>query len=373
MDLAIHNAQFSNHLGGTERLIYYQIKELLEKESIKITLITKKTSNPSFLYEEIKNLKKNNLEIIELEVIPKENLFTSNNPMKWHLESLEFGLAAYDIYIQRKFDAVITHFSTDSLFISKNQVNILHLHGVPSTYSEIGELSVRIPQRIIAVSKYVGQEWLKFYPYMKREAISIVYPGIDSNKFKKIEHEKTFDIIFVGRFISIKGIDTLIEAVSKIKEPIKVCLVGDGPDKEKIKEKIKSYNLTKNFFIYSKIKDEDLISLYNKSKIGIFPSYAKEGVLLTMLEAASCGLPILTTNSCSMPEFIEDNKNGLLFNPHDSNDLAKKIVYILENKALQEELSKKAEENVKSKWDNKIRVEELYNVYKNIVGQYGRN
>ena len=42
MKIAIHNAQFSNHIGGTERLIYYQIKNLLRIEDLKITLITKK-------------------------------------------------------------------------------------------------------------------------------------------------------------------------------------------------------------------------------------------------------------------------------------------------------------------------------------------
>ena len=98
MKIAIHNAQFSSHVGGTERLIYYQIKNLLNIPGVKITLITKKTNNPSIFFKEIKHISNGNLRIIELKTKNMTNNYNSNNPLKWHLESLEFGLCTNQIY-----------------------------------------------------------------------------------------------------------------------------------------------------------------------------------------------------------------------------------------------------------------------------------
>ena len=364
MNIAIHNCQFSNHLGGTERLISYQIKELLNIKEVKLTLITKKVRNPSFFFKDTRELNKNNFELIEIEIPKSDNPYSSNNPFKYHIESIDFGLAAQSIYSKRNFDLVVTHFSTDSLFIPRNQKNILHLHGVPTKHSEIGEISTRRPDNFISVSKYVKRRWLELYPTIEECKIRVVYPGIDTEKFFSNHTNKVFDIVFVGRFITIKGIDTLIEAISKIDVPLKVCLVGDGPDKPRIINKIKGLGLTNRFTIYSNIPDSQLLEMYNKSKIGVFPSYAKDGVILTMLEAAACGLAIITSCSCSMPEFIKDGANGLFFKPCDAQDLADKISKLINDQSLQEKINENAAIELQSKWNNETRGGQLFDTYK---------
>ena len=71
----------------------------------------------------------------------------------------------------------------------------------------------------------------------------------------------------------------------------------------------------KNRHIIGYIPNGELIGYYNKSKICVFHSFAREGVLTTMLEAASCGRPIITSNCCGMPDFLKHELNGLLVEP----------------------------------------------------------
>jgi len=369
MKVTIHNAQFSHHIGGTERLIYEQIKNLLDYKDVQITLVTTKTKNKSQLYKEIERLKNKNLKVFTFdgsESLGIQNIFDSNNPCRWHFESFTFGLQTQEFYKEHKSDLVVTYFSTDSLFISRNFLNVFHFHGFPLEASELGELSLNRPDFFISISNYIKYKWVELYPFLKSKDIKVIYPGIDTSKFKSFDLNKSVDIIFVGRLIKIKGIDDLLEALKKIETSLKVILVGDGPEKSAINKMIKEIK-GHNISLLSNVHEEELIKLYNQSKIGIFPSYAKEGVILTMLEAASCGCSIITTNSCSMPEFIKDNVNGLLAEPKNPEDLARKIRFLLQNESVMRELGKNAREEILLEWDTKERVKQLYNCYKGFV------
>ena len=369
MKIAIHNSQFSEFIGGTERLIYYQIKELLKKENVSITLITSKTKNASPFFKSLKLLNSSKLEIIEFNPNFLNIEFTSNDPRRWHLQSVYFGISSQHIYYQRQFDLVITHFSTDSLFIPKKQKNILHLHGTPSNYSEIGEISIRRPDFFIAVSHYVKKTWKNLYPFLKRKKINVVYSGIDTKKFcnKKLYREN--DLLFVGRLIKIKGIETLLESLSLIEKKINLIIVGEGPERENLIRRASALGLTNQVKFLGKVSDNELIDLYNKTKITVFRSYAKEGFLLTMQEAASCGAAVITSNACSMPEFIIDKENGLLFEPKNPQDLANKISILLLDEKLRNTLSKKGEFDIRTQSHIEKRVNELYRVYKEIISK----
>ncbi len=371
MKIAVHNAQFSYHIGGAERLIYDQIQNLLNYPNVELTLITTKTSFKSPFFKKIKELEreKRNIKIITfngLEKIRILNPYDSNNPFRWHLESLIFGLEAYQFYKKNKFDLIITHFSTDSLFIPINQKNILHLHGTPLSSSEIGTLSIEKPSAFVSVSENVKEGWIKLYPKLNEKLIKVVYPNINEEKFKQMNIKRDIDVLFVGRFILIKGIYDLLKAIKSLKKDIKVVLVGDGPEKENIKKTIREFKINNKIKIFSNISDKELSIIYNRAKIAVFPSYAKEGMVLTMLEAAASGTAIITSNTCSMPEFVKHHKTGLLVKPQDPTDLSKKIDLLLVNEKLRKRLGLNARNEIIKEWNTKKRIDELYKFYKEV-------
>ena len=370
LNIAIHNAQISHYTGGTERLIGEQLKNLLDYPNLSITLVTTKTILPSDIYKEILKTKKRNFRIKELgnlDEIIKSNKYDANNPTKWHFESIEFGKMCSNFYQKNKFDLIITHFSTDSLFVPLGSKNILHLHGYPLNASELGEISLQRPNHFIAVSEFVKSKWIELYPKLNKENISVVYPGIDVSKFVGIEKNRPIDIIFVGRLIKIKGLNYLIKSIKQVKEVKRVIIVGKGPERKSLVAQIKSAGLTKIIKIRSGVNDRELVNLCNKSKLAVFPSYSKEGVILAMLECAAAGCAIITTKRSSMEEFIENNQNGLLCRPKDVNDLSSKIKNLIKNQVLRKKLSQNAKDSVIKDWDSKKRVGELYKEYLNIL------
>ena len=99
----------------------------------------------------------------------------------------------------------------------------------------------------------------------------------------------------------------------------------------------------------------------------MLPSYS-EAYPITLLEASSAGLPIISSNLECIKAIILDGKNGLLFSPGDEYDLSNKIMTLLQNDELRISLGNQAKLNVKDLTWEKIasKTEELYMSIKNV-------
>lgn len=372
MKIAIHNAQFSYHLGGTERAIYMQIKNLLEiDKNIDITLLTRKVHNESILFKEIKNLQSNRFKIklfddSDIEIHIQES---SNSSDKWHLEAIRFGLKTVDFYKKNNFDFVISHFSTDLMFIPKKFKSVLNVHGTPLFCSCIDDDCFDSANHLIFTTRDIKNKINKMYPNTKNKKGKVIYLGT------KIIHEnypinkRKNDILFIGRLIKIKGIEVLITAINNLKNKnnLSICIVGKGPEEKNLKNLTKKFNLEKNIKFINYISDQKLSQLYKNSKLAVFPSYDKEGILLTMLEAASHGCGLIVSDCCGMPEFIDNDKNGLLFEPKNDLDLSNKIQYLLNNENKRRKLGLCAFKKIKDSWNQLDKTKELYNYYLEVI------
>lgn len=86
------------------------------------------------------------------------------------------------------------------------------------------------------------------------------------------------------------------------------------------------------------VQEEDLPLFYNSCETFVYPSIY-EGFGLPPLEAMSCGVPVITSNTSSIPEVTEDG--ALLLNPFDTDILTKTLYNILTNETLRADLSQK--------------------------------
>lgn len=88
--------------------------------------------------------------------------------------------------------------------------------------------------------------------------------------------------------------------------------------------------------------------------------------MTTLLEAASCGTPSITTKGTSMEEFAQNNKNALLVNPSDEVDLCEKIYMLMTDKELYEEIAKNAFVTVRQDYSWLKKAEELIKLYSEV-------
>jgi len=131
---------------------------------------------------------------------------------------------------------------------------------------------------------------------------------------KRIERKDNFTVLFVGRLLEIKGVRDLI-AVAEDTPHIDFVFIGDGPLAPLLNQKSKqSYNIS----FLSKLENKALPVYYNAADVFIMPSQYKEGLGSVIVEALSCGTPVICTSLGGMAEILDDSV-AVLIEPTKEN------------------------------------------------------
>ncbi len=184
----------------------------------------------------------------------------------------------------------------------------------------------------------------------------IVSNGIDIKKFNtsiipakfkrkyKIKNENL--ILFVGRLMPEKNVSSLLAAMPFVIKHLpntKLAIVGDGPMKTQFKKTAKELSIAKKCIFTGLISEDLLRQAYAAADVFVLPSTVElQGIVL--LEAMACGLPVMAAKikTSAASELIDKGKNGYIFNPYNKKELAEKILKILTNKKLKNQMSKQS-------------------------------
>lgn len=151
-------------------------------------------------------------------------------------------------------------------------------------------------------------------------------------------------IISVGRFEKEKGFLDLIDVFNelvKLDKKYKLILVGSGSQEEEIKNKISKYKLNKNVTLTGFLNKEKVNKEFSKASIYLMTS-TSEAFGLVLIEAMAFGIPCLSFDSAAGAKEIINNKNGLILNGRDNNEMVKKTEEIFSNRTLYDTMSKEA-------------------------------
>ncbi len=188
---------------------------------------------------------------------------------------------------------------------------------------------------LIAVSEPIKQEIIDYYK-IKEENITVVPNGVDTQTYQKSEQklyekkENEFVLGFLGRMVSRKGADMILDIVKEVKEEIpevKLLLAGDDLDtKDRIRNAISSKNLQHNIISFGFIKEQEKIDFFNALDVFLLPSNY-EGMNLTILEALSCQTCVLSTHEAVTFE----HDNTIIIAKRTIKDFAEKIIALYRN------------------------------------------
>ena len=194
----------------------------------------------------------------------------------------------------------------------------------------------------IIITNKIAKEFICNSYNIKPESILVLPNSIDTDIFKPINSFKDIDIIYVGRLHEEKNLDLLFSSIKLIKRPLNILIIGDGDIK--IFEKLLMIN-KHNVKNIRKVPNYDLPIYLNRSKIFVLLS-KYEGNPKTLLEAMSCGLPVIGNNAPGISEIINDNDNGVLVD-NNAIDLSKLIQLILKDSKFAEKLGINARLSIK--------------------------
>lgn len=184
---------------------------------------------------------------------------------------------------------------------------------------------------------------------------------------KKISRLENKRVISIGRLVSQKGYDLLIEIWKKValKYPDWILdIYGEGDLRKDLQEKINKYKLGNKIFL--KGKEKNIQEKYLESSIYVMSS-RYEGFGMVLVEAQACGLPIVSFDCpCGPKDIVTDGEDGFLCKFGNIDEMTDKIIYLIENEEKRKEFGKKAREN-SLRFSEEIIMKQWKELFKNLI------
>ncbi len=220
--------------------------------------------------------------------------------------------------------------------------------------------------KIIMISDFERKSFEKIVRPRKYSNILTIKNGTEDGCVGRRDVKcKKNSICYIGRIIDYKGIGELIMAFDLVCErypDVELNIYGDGEDFEKYR-KMASNN--KRIFFHG--RTDEPLKVLAKNEVFVLPSY-REGLSLSLLDAAMMGKKIIASDVDGNPEVVKDGETGLLVSAKNVKKLAEAMTYMLENKKEADEMAKNARKYYEENFDfEKIFNEKmlpLYNIEK---------
>ena len=225
--------------------------------------------------------------------------------------------------------------------------------------------ALRFADRLLVISNSVKDDMSKLLGF-DSEKIDVIYGGV-SDKYRIIEiPQRDQDALYSkwginGEFILCcvsadwrKNTEGAIKAYALLPEELRskyqMVIAGRLADKSRCEKDLQNLGLEGRVILTDYIpNDDELVKIYNLAKIIIIPSFY-EGFGLPVIEAWACGKAVLASNNSSLAEIV--GETGLLFDPHDVNDMAQVLTTALTSAHLQDLASRGYAKLSFYTWDN---------------------
>ena len=191
----------------------------------------------------------------------------------------------------------------------------------------------------------------------------IIYTGLDANKYLNGEQhqrghdDRSLNLLYAGRLTSDKGIDTAIEAMTKLvfdqgQQEIKLSLAGSGATEYEnhLRGLVNQAGLTDYVSFLGWVPPEEMPRLMRKFDVLLLTSIWPEPFARVLTEGMISGLVVVATPTGGTSEIVLDGENGLLFTPGNPEDLAQKIARLVDDPESCRKLAKAGKQTVMEKF-----------------------
>ena len=291
-----------------------------------------------------------------------------------------FRLAVHQVYLLRgterqaakKIDHLHAHFAHDPALIGY----LVHsMTGIPFSFTahardlyqvEVQVLTDRI-QQASAVITCCGAnlEYLNQIAPSQQSKFLLIYHGVNLKDFQTVSNRdasstpKNPVILSVGRLVEKKGFQDLLQALCLVKERGErfECLIyGDGPLRPQLELWIEEHDMAGDIKLMGDITQQELIAIYQTADLFTLTPVQTEdgdrdGIPNVLLEAMAVGLPVVTTAVAGIPELVDHNENGLLYQSHDVDGISSGIIELLHSAEKRRQLGSAASKKVREQFD----------------------
>ena len=230
---------------------------------------------------------------------------------------------------------------------------------------------------VTSVSQFLRNQTYQNFNGLKKE-IQVIYNFVNPKDFnsqrsnemhycRKNPSQNKVPIIHMSNLREVKRpieVLNIFAAMTKQSDiNLELWIVGEGPMRPKMEEKAIELEIQDKTIFWG--TRPNVVPFISASKFLILPSET-ESFGLAILEANACGVPVAATKVGGVPEVIENNKNGILFELHESSNMvAKKILNIIKDKKNYEKMSLASIEMTNQQFNMKSIIEKYHQIYRN--------
>ena len=251
--------------------------------------------------------------------------------------------------------------------------------------SYILEKNILYADEVASTSIAMAEELKKEIPDLDKD-IFITPFGVDIEMFKNQNHKRD-DNFIIGTVKTLEknyAIDILIKSVEKLKcnliennkselaQKIKCYIYGEGSQRDYLENLIKELKLEDTVFLRGKIPQADVPKALNELNVFCVTSIS-ESFGVAVVEAMSCEIPVVATNTDGFKEVVDDGINGYIVNVNDIDGIATKFEKILNDKNLGQSIGKNGRKKVLEMYDWNKNVDQMSKIYSQMILKKGKN
>src|SRR3972149_9314261 len=211
-------------------------------------------------------------------------------------------------------------------------------------------------------SRYLLTKMIEYgYPPEKFRYIPHFLLDVDS--YPDADNSEPYAVYF-GRLSYEKGLTTLLRAAEIAKVTVKI--IGCGPEEKDLRLYAREHALSNVHFLGERWGQE-MQDIVRKARYALCPSEWYENSPLAVYEAMAMGRPVIGANIGGIPELIQDHITGLVFHPGDPEDLAAKMLYLMENPEIARQWGSEARRIAKEKFAPYKHYKDILSVYEDAV------
>ena len=200
--------------------------------------------------------------------------------------------------------------------------------------------------------------------------------GVDLNLFSREKKSSSgpLKIIFTARMLKEKGVEDLIKAAEILKDKyegkIEFILCGDIPSNPRAISREELEKVADGKYIKWLGHCNNIPELLAQADIMCFPSYYREGVPKSLLEASAASLPIVTCDSVGCRDTVEEGKNGFKVPTHSPKDLARALQLLIENKGFREKMGQYSRQKAEKDYDVEKVADKHIEIYDSLLNHF---
>jgi glycosyltransferase involved in cell wall biosynthesis len=301
----------------------------------------------------------------------------------------EAGLDELTSYDPASFPAIVNEFQPDLLHAhyatepTAVAQGLAAEHGCPFTFTAHGYDIHEFPppdfreraaaaRSVITVSEANAHRIAATFG-VPRAHIRVISSGVDTARFRPDPDRPPTDdpplILCVARHDRVKNLGRLLHACSVIRDRgvgFRCVMVGDGPLRGKLAEAHAQLGLEGLVDMIGAASQREVLNWWRRASIGVLTS-DNEGMPVSLMEAAACGVPVVAPAVGGVPELVEDGVTGLLSRPADTMAFAEAVERLLKDPALRRAMGAAARRRAEERFSVTRQVDRLLALWSGLV------